>query len=328
MGDIAKGMLVQHASLGVGKVVAVEATAVHVFFPGAEKRYAAKLRWPAAAHLLRTDGVARDAWLEGLSSFSLDPDEGRYALAATWMTQDLAVAAFLETYPRGFEDASYLGTDGGARRVRAPRWRAAGAEWTGAMGDGEGPRLLAAGDVRELVRRALRIEKHVALIPGTVEEGTLKQAFGDPGAALPFFEALFEALAGPLSRARMEKLFAAAAALDVEPTLAWPIATVFPFVADPARYVFLWPRTACASAERLGCDLRYDATPNWTTYAALRAFSAQLLAKLDPLGARDFVDVEAFLHATASSRASGAAKPGRPKRAPSRAAAASSRSDR
>jgi hypothetical protein len=96
----------------------------------------------------------------------------------------------------------------------------------------------------------------------------------------------------------------------VEPALAWPIATVFPFVAAPAQHAFLSPRTACAAAERLGRDLRYDAAPNWTTYAALRTFSAQLLSRLEPLGARDLVDVEAFLHAIATSRAgkAGAAK--------------------
>lgn len=310
MSDIAKGMLVQHASLGVGKVVAVESTAVHVFFPDAEKRYAAKLRWPTAKPLLRTDGVERNAWLEGLSSFSLDPAEGRWALAESWVTHDQAIADFLREYPQGFADPAYLGAGGGARRLRSPRWRAASGEWSEAMGAGEGGRLLAAGDARELVRRALRIEKHVTLVPGTFEVGALKQALQDPDAVLPFFGALFEALAAPPGRARIERLFAAAEALDVEPALAWPIATVFPFVADPTRHVLLWPRTACAAAERLGCDLRYDAAPNWATYAALRAFSAQLLTKLDAVGARDFVDVEAFLHATATTRASGARKAG------------------
>lgn len=328
MSDIAKGTLVQHTSLGVGKVVAVEPAAIHVFFPGAEKRFAAKLRWPAARLLLRTEGVERDTWLEGLTSFTLDPVEGRYALAASWMTHEQAIGQFQAEYPQGFADPAYLAVTGpAARRVRAPRWRAACAEWAEAMGEGQGARLVADGKVRELVKRAVRLEKHLVLVPGTFEAGALQQALEDPEAAGPFFAALFEVLAGPPARARSEKLFAAAEALDVEPALAWPIATLFPFVADPARHVFLWPRTACAAAERLGCDLRYEATPGWTTYAALRAFSAQLLAKLEPLGARDFVDVEAFLHATASSRASSGAKLGRPKRAAPKAAARP-RSDR
>jgi hypothetical protein len=312
MSDIAKGMLIQHNSLGVGKVVAVEPNAIHVFFPGAEKRFAAKLRWPASKLLLSTDPVAGNSWLEGLTSFTMDPAEGRYALAANWLTHEQAIAQFVSEYPKGFSDPAYLDASAGARRVRAPRWRAASAEWAEAMGSGEGPRLVAAGDVKELVKRALRIEKHVAQIQGTFESGTLKQALEDPEAALPFFQALFDVLGAAPARARMEKLFAAADALDAESALAWPIATVFPFVAEPARHVFLSPRTACPAAERLGCDLRYDAAPNYATYAALRAFSAQLLGRLEPTGARDFVDVEAFLHATAASRgAAGAAKAAR-----------------
>jgi hypothetical protein len=313
MSEISKGMLVQHASLGVGKVVAVESTALHVFFPDGEKRFAAKLRWPAAKAFLQTDGIERNTWLEGLTSFSLDAAEGRYALAASWMTHDQATAAFLQEYPQGFADAAYLGTDGATRGARAPRWRAAIAEWAAGMGDGEGARLLAARDARELAKRAARIEKHIVGLHGTFEEGTLKQAFVDPDAALPFFDALFEMLDAPPGRARVEKLFAAAESLDVEPALAWPIATVFAFVANPAQHVFLSPRTACTAAERLGRDLRYDAAPNWPTYAALRTFSTQLLARLEPLGARDLVDVEAFLHAIATSRAG---KVGAVKRAP------------
>lgn len=308
MSGIAKGMLVQHASLGLGKVVAVEANALHVFFPGAEKRFAAKLRWPAAQPFLRTDGVERDAWLEGLSSFALEPAEGRYALATNWLTHDEAIARFLKENPRGFADPADPGGEPPARRARAPRWRAACAAWSAAMGAGEAERLLAACEVRELVKRTLRVEKHLAAVPGTFEEGTLAQALGDPDAALPFFAALLAVLAAAPGRARTEKLYAAAEALDVEPALAWPVATVLPFLADPARHAFLWPQTTCAAAEKLGSDLRYEQAPNWTTYAALRAFSTQLLARLGANGARDFVDVEVFLHATATARGAGASK--------------------
>ncbi len=305
MSDIAKGMLVQHASLGVGKVVAVEPTAVHVFFPSSGRRYAAKLRWPDASPLLRTDRVHRDPRLEGLSSFLLDPTERRYALATGWITHDQAIAEFLRDFPRGFADPAYRGTNGAAPRARAPHWRDANAEWLESMGSGEGERLVAAGDVRKLVERAVRIEKHVILVQGTFEAGTLARAFEDPDAALPFFEALFELLSGAPGRARFERLSVAADALEVQPALAWPIVTLFPFVADPGRHVFLSPRTACAAAKRLGGDLRYDPAPRWPTYAALRAFAARLLPRLGPAGARDFVDVEAFLHAMATSRAGG-----------------------
>ncbi len=311
MSELATGMLVQHASLGLGKVVAVEATAVHVFFPDSEKRYAAKLHLPTAMALLETDGVERNSWLEGLSSFSLDPETRRYALAANWLTQDQAIADFLESYPGGFADPAYVGS-GAGRRERASRWRAANGEWSQALGDGQGERLLASGDVRELVRRALRIERHVVLVPGTFQAGALAEAFHDDDATAAFFEALLALLSVPSpARARFEKLFAATQALGLGPGLAWPVATLFPFVAEPSRHVFLWPKSTCGAAERLGCDLRFHPAPSWATYSALRAFAARLLEKLEPNGARDFVDVEAFLHATATGRGSPAREAGR-----------------
>jgi hypothetical protein len=301
---VAAGKLVQHASLGIGKIVAVEPNAVHVFFPEREKRFAAKLRWPAAQPLLKLDGVERNEWLEGLTSFALDPESGRYALASNFLTHEQAIADFLAVSPRGFEASG-----AGGRRDRRASWRAASAEWTQAFGPGDGERLVAAGDVRELVKRAVKIEREVVQVAGTFVAQDLKDALRDADAALVFFEALFGVLGAPLpGRARFEKLFAAAADLPAEPSLAWPLATLFPFVADPARHVFLWPKAACAAAERLGCDLRYDPSPTWATYAALRGLSTQLLEELRAHGARDFVDVEAFLHATAARRSAPAAR--------------------
>jgi hypothetical protein len=301
LGELATGMLVQHASLGIGKVVAIEATAVHVFFPEAEKRYAAKLRWPAARPLLKLE-VERNTWLEGLSAFSLDPATGRYALAASWITLDQAIAEFLAAYPQGFSDPAFVG-DGTGKRERASRWRAANAEWVEALGGGEGERLLAGGEIRELVRRALKVGRHVTLVPGALEEGSLADAFRDLDAARAFFEALFEVLPAPLpARGRFEALFAAAEGLQVAPALAWPIATLFPFVAAPERHVFLLPGSAPRAADRLGCDLRFDPAPNWATYAALRGFTVKLLEGLQGIGARDFIDLEAFLYATATKR--------------------------
>jgi hypothetical protein len=308
MSDLSTGMLVKHASLGVGKIVAVEPNALHVFFPDREERYAAKLRLPDARRHLRTDGVEQNAWLEGLSSFSLDAASGRYALAANWLTHEQAIAEFLSIYPKGFADPAYVG-NGSGKRERASRWRAASAEWAAAMGGEEGERLLDKGDLRELVKRAVRIEKHVILVPGTFEKDALKDAFADPEPTKAFFDALFGLLSVPSpSRARFERLFAAVEQLEIAPALAWPVATLFPFVADPTRHVFLWPKTSCEAAGRLGCDLRFDPAPSWATYSALRTFSTKLLQELKPSGAVDFVDVEGFLQVTAARRASAAAK--------------------
>jgi len=302
MHEIATGTLVKHRSLGVGKVVAVEASALHVFFPESASRYAAKLRWPNVSPFLTREGFEPNSWLEGLSSFSMDASAGRYALAANFISQDEALSLFLESYPEGFLDPAYLGS-GGTKKERASRWRAASAEWTELFGEGKGDRLLADGEFKELTRKALRVAAHVTKIPGVLEQEVLEEALEPGDATTDFFGALFGYLSVPSpARARFEKLCAASNALGAPSDAAWPIATLFPFLAVPTRQIILVPRSTTGAASRLGCDLQFQPTPNWATYVRLREFSARLLEKLQATGARDFIDIESFLHATSARR--------------------------
>ena len=296
------GSLVRHRTLGTGKVVAVEATALHVFFPGSDTRFAAKLRWPAAGAFLSVDAPEPDPSLEALDSFAMDATSGRYALAAGFVGQDEAVSAFLAEHP-----AAFLVVDGPAkgapRNDRRERWRAASALWAKTLGGGQAAALLEDGEHAELARRALRVAGPALAVHGMMEPETLAEAF-QPGPEIrDFLHALVGYLAVPLpARARFDKLCAAVRALGTPPDAAWPLVTFFPFVASPARHVLLLPRSACAAAARLGCDLRFEATPNWATYVRLRDLSSRLLEKLAPSGARDHVDVESFLHATGTRR--------------------------
>jgi hypothetical protein len=298
MEEVATGVLVQHVSLGTGKVIAVERNAIHVFFPKSDSRFAAKFRWPAAKTMFTADAVP-DAWLEGLSSFVLDAETGRYALPTKWITHDQAIAEFLAAHPHDLG----AGEDGEPVGARASAWDVARAEWRRALGGGEGERLLASGDLEELVKRAVGVGELASAIPRTLEGDALEEAFRDRAAAGAFFEALFSLLSVPSpARARFEALFAAAAAL--EGGAAWPIATLFPFLAVPTRHAFLSPKTASAAAKRLGCDLGTEVVPAWGPYARLRRLSEQLLEKLAAAGAKDFTDVEFFLHAVAGGPAS------------------------
>jgi hypothetical protein len=299
MAGLQNGMLVQHATLGLGKVVAVEPTAVHVFFPGGDSRFAAKLRLPAALGLLRTDGIAPDARLEGLTAFALDPKAGRYALAASWMTHDEAVAQFLAKFPGGFSDPALVS----GKQARVARWRAAHDSWVEGFGEGEGARLVAADDVDELVARALKVDRTLAIVHPTVDAGAVRLALGSEGPARAFLSALVELLSVPSpARARFEKLFAAARELPVDPDQQWLVATLFAFVASPGRHVVVRPKITFVAAERLGADVGPTDAPAWPAYEAVRTLYAQLLEELRRHGASDFVDVESFLHVTATAK--------------------------
>ncbi len=302
MDGFAAGTLVRHRTLGTGKVVAVEALALHVFFPGSDTRFAAKLRWPAAGAFLSREGAEPDPWLQGLTSFSLDPGSGRYALAANFVSQDEAVATFLAEHPAAFGGEASRGR-GPPRVERGARWRAAIQGWESLLGRGQLDRLLADAEHAELARRLIKVAGAASGVPGMPDVAELEEAF-EPGDEMRHFLA---ALAGYLSvpspaRARFDRLAAAVHALAASPDAAWPLVTFFPFAATPERHAVLVPRSAGAGASRLGCDLQLQAVPAWATYGRFRDLSARLLAVLAPSGARDHADVECFLHATGARR--------------------------
>jgi hypothetical protein len=299
--QIAAGSLVKHRKLGTGKVVAVEPLALHVFFPGSDTRYAAKLRWPDAGNFLSQEELAPDPWLEGLTSFALDAISGRYALAANFLSQDEAVEAFLAENGDAFQDAPPR--KGALRLDRGARWRAAATEWNSLLGDGKSAKLLEEGEYGELAKRLRKVAALASTIPGMPEKDVLAEAFESGDELRHYLDALLGYLSVPSpSRARFEKLCAAANALGAPPEAAWPLVTFFPFVAVPTRQMVLLPRSTSAGATRLGCDLQYQAHPNWTTYGRLRDLGARLLEALAARGARDLVDVECFLHATGARR--------------------------
>jgi hypothetical protein len=317
----AAGSLLRHRTLGRGLVVAVEATALHVFFPGQETRAAAKLRWPDARPFLAEDEQGADPWLSGLSSFTLDRASGRYSLAANFIRLDEAVAAFAAEHPQGFAEP-VPGRRAPAGLARGAAWRAAGEAWNRAVGDGKGAALLENGDLEDLARRLLGVATSVGGVPGLPDAAEWKVSLAKGNARRPFLAALLGYLSVPSpARARFDALAAAVQELGPAPETAWGMTTFFPFVAAPERHGLLLHPSTCHAAARLGSDLRPQPHPTWDTYARLRKLSARLLEGLRPLGARDHVDVEVFLHATGSRRAPavprGAA--GRP-RAPARPA--------
>jgi hypothetical protein len=304
MSDLENGMLVQHASLGIGKVVALEPKAVHVFFATSDARFATKLRLPMALPLL-TPAASANAWLSGLSDFALDAKTGRYGLAGAWLSHADAVARFQEVFPKGFADPRYVG-DGTDKRERVFRWRRAHDVYVETLGGGEGERLLAAGDLGGLAERAVRVERHVRPLHRDTEKASFEDALKNLDAARGYFAALFELLAAPApEQARFEALAAAVATMapGAPHESGWPIVTLLPFVARPDLHMLLRPKFACDVARRLRHELAYEPQPNWSTYSALLGSAEVLLEKLRPLGARDHFDVESFMHVVTAKHA-------------------------
>ena len=77
--------------------------------------------------------------------------------------------------------------------------------------------------------------------------------------------------------------------------LTWPVVTVFGFIAQPDRHIFLKPNVTRLAAARYGFDLHYRSRPNWTTYSQLLDLAEMVRFEQRDLGPRDLIDIQSFL---------------------------------
>ena len=77
--------------------------------------------------------------------------------------------------------------------------------------------------------------------------------------------------------------------------LTWPIVTVFGFLAQPGRHIFLKPNVTRAAAAEYGFDFQYESRPSWETYASLLEFASVCRQDLRDLKPRDMIDLQSFI---------------------------------
>lgn len=68
--------------------------------------------------------------------------------------------------------------------------------------------------------------------------------------------------------------------------------TVFGFVAQHERHVFLRPNVTRAAADGYGFPFRYSSRPDSATYESLLAFARTIRRELRP---RDMIDLHSFM---------------------------------
>ena len=77
--------------------------------------------------------------------------------------------------------------------------------------------------------------------------------------------------------------------------LTWPLLTVFGFIAQPDRHVFLKPTVTRKAARVYGFEFPYSSRPSWTVYEALLQFAARVRRDTVDLGPRDMIDAQSFI---------------------------------
>ena len=199
---------------------------------------------------------------------------------------------FLRYFPDGFRDATYLEWE------REYKWQTH-QRWQARLSRAEMRSLLLAGDFTEIAARAIRVEqqsRHSMIF--SFEKMALRDAVKSAAGAQAFARGLFDFLHGRGSdQRRFEAWCEVVAALPRRQTrvLTWPLVTVFGFIAQPDRHIFLKPLVSRAAAKAYGVDFDYQSRPNWATYQGLLEFAETVRRDQHALGPRDMIDLQSFI---------------------------------
>jgi hypothetical protein len=197
---------------------------------------------------------------------------------------------FLRFFPDGFSDERYLEWERDYKVEAHARWMAALSVQTFGQ-------LVAARQYQRIATEALRIEARTNLL-FSFEKMAIRDAVRTTAGARRFAEGLYAWLHG---RGSVESRFDAWCDVIKElprrqtRVLTWPVVTVFGFLAQPDRHIFLKPNVTRLAAARYGFDFQYRSRPNWATYSQLLDLAAMVRLEQRDLGPRDLIDVQSFL---------------------------------
>jgi hypothetical protein len=197
---------------------------------------------------------------------------------------------FRRYFRRGFQDETYLAWE------RDYKWQAH-RQWQVELGAVTFRALLRAGNHAEVAHRAVRIESRTNLL-FSFEKMALRDAVRSPTGAQAFSRALYDLLHGPGPMSdKFQRWCKVLARLPRRQTrvLTWPLATVFGFIAQPRRHIFLKPMVTRRAVTRCGYTFDYASRPSWPTYAAYLELAGIVAHDLEDWHPRDLIDIQSFL---------------------------------
>ena len=197
---------------------------------------------------------------------------------------------FLKFFPGGFRDETYISWE------RGYKWNAH-VRWNEELGEAAFRELLRDGNYREIAVRAVKIESRTNLL-FSFEKMALRDAIKPQDGAQLFAEGLHDFLFGRGSdEARFTTWCDVVGRLPRRQTrvLTWPVVTVFGFIAQPDRHIFLKPNVTRTAARAYDVDFTYSSRPAWPTYASLLDFARLVCRDQQELRPADLIDAQGFI---------------------------------
>lgn len=197
---------------------------------------------------------------------------------------------FLKFFPEGYRDETYIDWE------RDYKW-AAHERWNDNLDRAAFKKMLADGEHEEIARRAVTIESRTNLL-FSFEKMALRDAVKSRAGAEAFAEGLYAFLHEPGGdQEKFERWVDTVGGLPRRQTrvLTWPLITVFGFIAQPEKHIFLKPNVTRLAAKAYEYDFVYRSKPNWETYTSLLGFAEQVRRDTIDLGPRDMIDLQGFI---------------------------------
>ena len=197
---------------------------------------------------------------------------------------------FLRFFPKGFHDDKYLDWE------RNYKWEAH-EKWNEVLNQTAFETLLDAGEFPDIAARAVRIESRTNLL-FSFEKMALRDAVKSPDGAQSFATGLHALLHGKGGeQEKFERWCDVVGQLPRKQTrvLTWPVVTVFGFIAQPKRHIFLKPNVTRVAARAYGAEFHYESRPNWISYASLLQFAETVRQDLRDMRPRDMIDIQSFI---------------------------------
>ena len=289
------GALVEHTVWQRGKVLDVNPPyAIVHFISLADTPQGPERKLREDTPQITRSKVQSDPDFDAIGTGASKPKKSKAKAKAKGLVNHLdeAIAWFEKTYPNKFADEKFVDAD-------MRNKRAAHDVYVANFGGKKGQALVDAGkhaEIADIIDALFRATN----IPSTFEVKAVHKGLKkneDAGthileAAIPFIE--------KPDAAKFAHLFEAVAQLPADggKVLTWPNVTLLPFLANPKKFMALKPSNTELMAARMNFDLRYSTTPNWPTYEATLRMSSFLLERLALLGAKDMIDVQAFMWVT------------------------------
>ncbi len=197
---------------------------------------------------------------------------------------------FLKFFPGGYYDETYIAWE------RDYKWNAHIA-WEASLNKKDYSSLLRNNQYKELALRAVNIESKTNLL-FSFEKMALRDAVKSEEGAEAFAKGLYEFLYGKKSDEKKFHDFAEVISkLPRKQTrvLTWPLLTVFGFISQPEKHIFLKPRVTQIAAGRYGFDFEYTSKPNWNTYQSVLNFAETVRKDTSDLKPRDMIDHQSYI---------------------------------